>query len=109
MSNINIYKYVILGGFAMYCKYCGKDVDSHAYVCIHCGGKLKEEKVVVDNPSHLAGIVSCCFPIVGLILYFVWKDEKPESAKLVCYWMLGGIGAWLLFYFFAFLASASSF
>ncbi|HAX72764.1 MAG TPA: zinc ribbon domain-containing protein, partial [Firmicutes bacterium] len=30
-----------------------------------------------DNPSHFAGVVSCFFPIVGLVLYFMWKDDKP--------------------------------
>ncbi|SET11887.1 zinc ribbon domain-containing protein [Anaerobranca gottschalkii] len=92
-----------------YCKYCGKEVESHAFVCVHCGGKLKEEKpTTVDNPSHLAGIVSCCFPIVGVILYFLWREEKPESAKLVCHWMLAGLGIWFLFYLYGFLLTAFS-
>jgi hypothetical protein len=27
---------------------------------------------------------------VGIILYFIWKDEKPRSAKSVCIWALVG-------------------
>lgn len=27
------------------------------------------------------GLLGFCMPIVGLILYFVWRDEKPLTAK----------------------------
>lgn len=87
----------------MFCKNCGKEIDDNAYVCLNCGAKVKEEgSSSVDNPSNVAGVVSCCFPIVGLILYFLWKDEKPKSAKLVCYWMLGGLAAWVILYIIMF-------
>ncbi|MEG1256559.1 zinc-ribbon domain-containing protein [Clostridium sp.] len=83
----------------MYCKNCGRQIDSNAEICPLCGVRVKEaESTVVDNPSHFAGVASCCFPIVGLILYFIWRGEKPKSAKVVCYWMLGGIAAWVVFY-----------
>lgn len=90
----------------MFCKNCGQEIDDNADVCIHCGvatGNSGVSKNALDNPSHLAGVASCCFPIVGLILYFMWKDEKPQSASLVCKWMIGGIVAWVVFYvlFFA--------
>lgn len=83
----------------MYCKNCGKEIDNNAEICPLCGVRVKEatpEKV--DNPSHFAGVASCCFPIVGLILYFIWKDEKPKSAKVVCYWTLGGMVTLVLIY-----------
>ncbi len=86
----------------MYCKNCGQQVNDNVNSCPYCGtqtGQCGQGKV--DNPSHLAGIASCCFPVVGLILYFIWKDEKPKSAKLVCYWMIGGIVAWVVFYLLA--------
>lgn len=38
-------------------------------------------------------IASCCFPLLGAILYFVWKDSKPEAAKDVCKFALIGFGA----------------
>jgi len=47
-----------------------------------------------DIPNVGANIASCCstlitcFPIVGIILYFVWKDEKPKAANSVCIWSL---------------------
>ncbi|GKX67973.1 zinc ribbon domain-containing protein [Inconstantimicrobium mannanitabidum] len=91
----------------MYCKNCGQEIDDNAAVCIHCGAATDNRgglnKNSIDNPSHAAGVVSCCFPIVGLILYFLWKDEKPNSASLVCKWTIGGVIAWVLLYviFFA--------
>lgn len=89
----------------MYCPNCGKDVDERAEICVHCGVRVKEEQASnsVDNPSHLAGVASCCFPVVGLILYFLWKDDKPESAKLVCNWMIGGLVVWVVWYIFFFM------
>lgn len=98
----------------MYCKNCGQQIDDNADFCTHCGNRTRESNSQqvytekVDNPSHLAGVASCCFPIVGLILYFLWRDEKPESAKLVCYWMIGGIVAWVIFYILMFLVGFST-
>ncbi len=40
-----------------------------------------------DNGGILWGLLGCCVPIVGLILFLVWKDTKPNSAKSA------GIGA----------------
>lgn len=40
-----------------------------------------------DNGGFLWGLLGCCIPIVGLILFLVWKDSKPKTAKAA------GIGA----------------
>lgn len=42
---------------------------------------------VNDSGSIGWGILSFLFPIVGVILYFVWRNDKPNSAKVA------GIGA----------------
>lgn len=78
----------------MFCKNCGKQIDDKADVCIYCGistGNNNSSLNSIDNPSHLPGIAGCCFPLVGIILYFMWKDEKPKSASLVIKWTLAGI------------------
>lgn len=41
----------------------------------------------VDNGGFLWGLLGCCIPLVGLILFLVWKDTKPKTAKAA------GIGA----------------
>ena len=90
----------------MFCKNCGQEIEDNADVCIHCGVSTgKNSSNSLDNPSHLAGVASYCFPIVGIILYFMWKDEKPESAKLICKWMIGGLIAWIAFYILTFALS----
>lgn len=48
---------------------------------------MDENKNVVDNGGFLWGLLGCCIPIVGLILFLVWKDTKPKTAKAA------GIGA----------------
>ena len=40
-----------------------------------------------DSGSIGWGFLGCCIPLVGLILFLVWKDNKPRSAKAA------GIGA----------------
>ena len=45
----------------------------------------------VENPKDrggfLWGLLGCCIPVVGLVLFLVWRDEKPNTAKVA------GIGA----------------
>lgn len=94
----------------MYCKNCGKQLEDDVNVCDDCGTKQKDDgiqkevtktvimKEIVDNPSHVVGAISCCFPIVGIVLYLLWKDEKPKSASLVCKWTIAGFVLCALFY-----------
>ena len=35
-------------------------------------------------------IVSFCFPIVGAVLYFVYKGKSPDKANTACYAALAG-------------------
>ena len=49
------------------------------------GTKKKE-----DKGDTLANIASCCFPIVGIILFFIWREERPKAAKSVCMWAIIG-------------------
>lgn len=45
----------------------------------------------VENPKDRGGfwwgLLGCCIPVVGLVLFLVWRDEKPKTAKAA------GIGA----------------
>ncbi len=42
---------------------------------------------VQDNGGFLWGLLGFCIPVVGLILFLIWKDQKPKTAKAA------GIGA----------------
>ena len=91
----------------MFCKNCGKEIDDKASVCIHCGVSTNSKPEVVDNGGFGWGLLGCCIPIVGLILFLVWKDTKPKSAKSA------GIGALVsaiiivLLYVFIFILGAA--
>jgi hypothetical protein len=82
----------------MYCSHCGKEVKEEAIFCENCGTNLKPDSAqqnynynnnnyynsynkVRDQSSAGYGILCFFFPIVGLILYIIWKDEFPLRAK----------------------------
>ncbi len=64
----------------MYCNNCGERIDDKAVVCPKCGVPVKNKNLTNDAPS--AGFAVLCFfiPLLGLILYLVWKDEYPLKA-----------------------------
>jgi len=78
----------------MYCENCGAEITKEAYICPKCGVKVKKENETVDKPNTGLNILSLFFPIVGIILYFVWKKETPKKAKsILTYGLIGwGIG-----------------
>ncbi len=48
---------------------------------------MEENTNVNDKGGFLWGLLGFCIPIVGLILFLVWKDSKPKTAKAA------GVGA----------------
>lgn len=70
-----------------YCKNCGKEIDDKAVVCPACGVSQQDKPAVVDSGNIGWAVLGCCIPLVGLILFLVWKDQKPKTAKAA------GIGA----------------
>ena len=74
-----------------YCKNCGTQIDDRAVYCPSCGASQETKPAVVDNGGFWWGALGCCIPIVGLILFLVWKDTKPNTAKAA------GVGALVSF------------
>ncbi len=80
-----------------YCKNCGAEIDDKAFVCPKCGvlqsnntpvqAEQFQQSSIKDNGGIGWGLLGCCIPIVGLVLFLVWKDTKPRTAKAA------GIGA----------------
>ena len=66
-----------------YCRKCGALIDDYAAVCPKCG---TPQNGGPNNPPPAADNGGC-IPIAGLILFLVWKDTKPRTAKAA------GIGA----------------
>lgn len=70
-----------------YCKNCGKEIDDAAVICPNCGVQQEQLTSTTDSGSFGWGILGCCLPIVGLILFLAWKNQRPKNAKMA------GIGA----------------
>lgn len=58
-----------------YCRNCGKEMGA-AITCPHCGARHDSKPPIENNGGFLWGLLGCCIPIVGLILFLVWKDTK---------------------------------
>ena len=73
----------------MFCPKCGEKLPKNAEFCSECGASIKDEKEANrikpsegDSGSIGWGILGFFFPIVGLILFLVWKETKPASSKV---------------------------
>ncbi len=73
----------------MYCQNCGHEVNDNADVCLNCGKILKQTsndttpiKKSKDSGSIGWGFLGFFFPLIGLILYLVWKDTAPNNASI---------------------------
>lgn len=57
-----------------------------------------------DKGGFLWGLLGFCIPIVGLILFLVWKGTKPNSAKAAGIGALVSVVLGVLFYIIAAVA-----
>lgn len=89
-----------------YCKNCGKEVFDSNAVCPHCGAapEMKPAVTVTDKGGFWWGLLGCCIPIVGLILFLVWRDTKPKTSKAAGIGALVGAVCIVLFYILLFVA-----
>lgn len=81
-----------------FCKNCGAQIDDNAVVCPACG--VQQQPVSTDTGGFGWGLLGFCVPLAGLILYLVWKDEKPLTSKAAgtgaLISVIFGIISWLL-------------
>ncbi|MBQ7010397.1 MAG: zinc ribbon domain-containing protein [Clostridia bacterium] len=66
-----------------YCSNCGKEVSEVQDVCLNCGHSIKhgQKSADSDTGSFLWALLGFFVPIAGFILWGVWKDTCPRSAK----------------------------
>lgn len=87
-----------------YCKNCGKEMNDNTTFCPNCGASQNaassqtSQPTVVDNGGIGWGLLGCCIPIVGLILFLVWKDNKPKTSKAAGIGALVGVILAVLYY-----------
>ena len=73
----------------MYCKNCGKEINNDVEFCPYCGTSTNEKTTLTNqntNPSDTGSagwaVLGFFVPLVGLILYLVWRDTEPKNAKM---------------------------
>lgn len=100
----------------MFCSRCGAKLSEGSEFCSECGNSLKEvteNQVKESSGSSFAwGILGFFVPIAGLILYLIWKQERPSDAKaaglgaLIC--LILNIAICILFFLIFFMALAAT-
>lgn len=88
----------------MFCKNCGGEIDDKAVICPKCGVAQGNISINADNGGFLWGLLGCCIPVVGLILFLVWKDTKPNTAKAAGIGALVSVVIGVLYYVFVIAA-----
>ena len=97
-----------------YCRNCGTQMEDTAAVCPNCGAMQEPTQTVnvtiqpADSGGFGWGLLGCCIPIVGLVLFLVWKDTKPKTAKSAGIGALVGVGLSVLWYVIALAAGIGS-
>lgn len=85
-----------------FCSNCGRQLPDGIQFCPNCGAPQQNNMkdtvrrqdgdsaynayenqlpAPVDNGGCGWGMLGFCIPIVGLILFLVWNDSKPRTAK----------------------------
>ena len=87
----------------MFCPHCGEQISAQAEICPKCGVRVKNANGAgsgEDKPNIAVNLLSfCCIPLLGIVLFFVWKDSKPIAAKSALIWSLVSIGIWVVLSF----------
>ena len=90
------------------CTNCGTRHDATYKFCRACGTRLPVELTgPAGKPKDHRGLRSsdktwvflgnfCISPLLGVILYFIWKDDKPQKASQVCSITWWSIGIWVI-------------
>ncbi len=75
----------------MFCANCGQQISDNAVTCFHCGcqtgnsvnnnANIQKSTVVSDSSSFGWSLLGFFVPIVGIILWLVWRKETPLKAK----------------------------
>ena len=81
-----------------FCKNCGNQIEDNAATFPNCGASQNTTPQATDNGGFLWGLLGCCIPIVGLVLFLVWKDTKPKTSKAAGIGALVGVILMILYY-----------
>ena len=72
------------------CPFCGVEVQEGLKVCPNCSASLENAKPVANEPAQAApvdsgsigwAILGFLIPLAGVILFLVWRNKRPLTAK----------------------------
>ena len=67
-----------------------------------CARSVERSRITIRRRRRMtAGLLGCCIPIVGLVLFLVWRDTKPKTSKAAGIGALVSVIVYVLFYVFA--------
>ena len=95
-----------------FCKNCGSQINDGTMICPKCGASQNSganynysgrmpPRNSYDNGGFGWGLLGFCIPLVGLIHFLVWKDEKPVTAKTAAMGALISVCIGVVFYILA--------
>lgn len=92
----------------MYCGDCGKKLNSNSKFCPYCGSRVASENVTVVNSNEdsvnvLLVIASFLVPILGVVLFVIYKDKKSKTSKAYGIAALVGFISKMFFYVLYFI------
>ena len=86
----------------MYCSQCGKEIEADMKYCPYCGAALNVNGNVdqpeQDAPSLLFAFISFFIPIIGIVLYIVWRKDSPKKAASCLKGIVAGISFEMVLY-----------
>lgn len=66
----------------MYCTHCGQQINDEAVICPHCGCETGRKRIAYNDAKSTGfSVLGFFFPVIGLILYLVWKEDYPLKAN----------------------------
>ena len=79
----------------MFCENCGKNISDNAISCPQCGWQTSNN----DDTGNFGWLcLGFCIPIVGIVLWAIWRKEKPKNAKKAIIGFLMNVGLNVIFY-----------
>ena len=75
----------------MLCPVCNKEVEDNVDVCPVCGCPLANARAKQDSGNYGWWLLGFFFPLVGLILWLVWRENTPLRAKRAGWGALIGV------------------
>ncbi|MDD3947055.1 MAG: zinc ribbon domain-containing protein [Clostridia bacterium] len=64
-----------------YCVNCGQSLEDNETYCKNCGKPCNAAVNSEDTGNAGWGVLGFLFPVVGLILFLIWRDEQPKNSK----------------------------